>query len=159
MRLIRLVALGLLLAPGTTGGPAHDDGDSDQGSRHVATIAAADAAGTVGVRQHVSVCSLPFALPDSSVELRVCPRDRVEIVGGTQAGLDHHESPIIVGRFNAEASTPHTHLFNVGGEPCASGGGVYEAEVIFTCCLMHGEPSRCMPLIHDLSKGCSNALY
>jgi mannosidase alpha-like ER degradation enhancer 2 len=87
-------------------------------------------------------CSPPFALDASAVWLRLCRRDRVEMLGAdtpAAAAPAAAAAGVLVGRFNAAPSTEHTHFFNLGGEPCGVDGGAYGAEVIFTCCLMPGE--------------------
>ena len=114
MRLVGLLLISLVFtAPRGSAGEAETGGGRDK-----------DAARDGGSMR----CSPPFEMPAESLglRLRICPKDRVELVGGTDTGLDMPEVPdILVGRFNAASSTENTHFFNVGGDPCGSTGGVH----------------------------------
>ena len=88
---------------------------------------------------HKPVCSPVYAVqPEPGILMRLCHADRVEIVDDPDSVP---MSAVLVGRFNEEQSTENTHFFNIGGTTCSSSPGEsYEAEAIFTCCLMPGVP-------------------
>ena len=77
-----------------------------------------------------ATCSPDYYDPTTLTTIRLCPERTIHVLSASS-------TPLLVGSFDAEASTDNTHFFRRGAPCPGSGGTTYSSELVFTCCAPH----------------------